>query len=223
MTRASPCRKVVGITGSTGAGKSLLATRICASPRGLQLAAARGVPWAVNLEVDVIGHELLGEPEMRSSLCVEFGHDILSLDGNVDRKRLGRIVFADAEARARLNRLMHPAMVARVGARLTHEREVGTMLVIVNAALLLTMNLDRCCDLVIQVRAGEDVRLDRLVTYRRMRADDARPRLRAQDPEPPASDRLLTCDNNGTIADLDRWVDDVLLPLVDVGDVGDRR
>jgi dephospho-CoA kinase len=205
---------VIGITGSTGAGKSLLAERIVGAPVGHALAARRHCPWGINIEVDVIGHELLTRADIKANIVSAFGTTVLDSEGGIDRQQLGRLVFADPAQRHRLDGLMHPTMVTEVERQLNHQRQVGTLLAIVNAALLLRMQLDRLCDRIIQVRAAAEVRLERLTTLRGMKATDARTRLHAQDPDPDPSARVLTCNNDGSVADLDHWIAKILLPAL---------
>ena len=75
--------KIIGITGKSGSGKSTFASL---------LAQKLNCPY---VDIDKIGHGATSDPEISKSLCKEFGQGILSESGNIDRKKLGNIVFSD--------------------------------------------------------------------------------------------------------------------------------
>ena len=191
---------VWGITGPIGAGKTTLAEILVRS-------------GAKNLEVDQIGHALLARNEVQEHLVRVFGDSIV-MDAGIDRRRLGELAFASPEATARLNRIMHPAMVDDVERCLCKERERGTPLVLLNAALLYTMGLDRLCRTILYVRAADTIRLDRIVSTRGLPVEAARARLLAQDREPVDDGRVIFCDNETSVSDLEGWVKLRLGPLL---------
>ena len=190
-------RNVWGITGTMGSGKSTLAEFM--------------TEWgAVNIEVDQIGHQMLQVPAVINRLIAAFGPDIRNSDGSVDRRRLGRLAFATPEANATLNAIMHPPMIDEVERRIAVESVRGIPLIALNAALLYRMHLDRLCERIIYVRAASDIRLDRLTTIRGVPVDVARARLMAQDPEPPPSEQVIFCTNDGTLGELHDWVAEIM-------------
>jgi dephospho-CoA kinase len=128
---------VLGLTGRYCAGKD-------AAARILEREGFRV------LDVDRIGHEVL--EARRDEVAAVFGSGVRRADGSIDRRALGRLVFADPAALARLEAIVHPAMVERVRALADAERSAGRD-VAVNAALLRRMGLDRLCDAVLEVRA----------------------------------------------------------------------
>ena len=128
---------VIGLTGRYCAGKDAVA----------RILGRRG--FAV-LDVDRIGHEVL--EERRDAVAAAFGESVRRADGSIDRRAVGRIVFADPAALALLEGIVHPAMVERVRSLAAVETAAGRDAV-VNAALLRHMRLDRYCDAVVEVRA----------------------------------------------------------------------
>ncbi len=131
------------------------------------------------LDVDRLGHEVL--EERRDEVAAAFGESVRRADGSIDRRAVGRIVFADPAALARLEGIVHPPMVERVRTFAAAERAAGRDLA-VNAALLRRMGLDRSCDAVVEVRAAalrrffRGLRRDRLgpvQVLRRMRSQRA--------------------------------------------------
>jgi dephospho-CoA kinase len=109
------------------------------------------------IDVDAVGHEVLREAEARELVAARFGPGVLAPDGQVDRRRLGRRVFGDRRELAALEAIVHPRMVLRV----REELALASGLVILNAAVLFRMGLDRVCGAVLCVRAPWWKRLDR--------------------------------------------------------------
>ncbi len=157
---------VLGLTGGYCSGKDVVARVL--ERRGFRL-----------IDVDRVGHEVL--EERRDEVAAAFGPGILRPDGSIDRRALGRIVFADPRALARHEAIVHPAMVEKVRALAAEEQAAGRD-VAINAALLAHMGLDRLCDGVLDVRACfarrflRGLRRDRLgpvQVLRRMRSQRA--------------------------------------------------
>jgi len=156
----------VGLTGGIGAGKSEVA----------RLLASYG---AVLVDSDVIAREVV-EPgtEGLAAVVAEFGEQILTADGRLDRPKLGAVVFADDQRRAALNAIVHP-LVGRRAAEL--RQAAGPDAIVVHDVPLLTENgLAPMYDLVIVVDADPATQLDRLVRLRGMTKDEARARIAAQ-------------------------------------------
>lgn len=129
--RTSP---VWGVAGGYCAGKDALVGMLCA--RGFQ-----------EINLDKLGHQVL---KRKSREVVDrFGRGILDETGGVRRADLAAIVFRDSRARRDLERILHPEMVALAEERLA----TLTGPVVINAAILFTLHLERLCDLVICVRA----------------------------------------------------------------------
>src|SRR5512136_767870 len=101
---------ILGLTGPYCAGKDAVARVL--ERRGFRV-----------LNVDAIGHEVL--EDLRGEVAAAFGSGVLRADGSVDRRALGRIVFADPAALARHEAIVHPAMVERVRALAAAERAAG--------------------------------------------------------------------------------------------------
>jgi dephospho-CoA kinase len=180
----------VGLTGGIGAGKSTVAAEL--SELG-----------AVVVDADRIAREVV-EPgtDGLAEVVEAFGEDVLDDEGRLDRTALGRVVFADDEARTRLNGILHP----RIGAR-TAELIAGApddAVVVHDVPLLVENGMGPAFALVVVVDAPEDVRVARLAETRGMAEDDARARIHAQASE---EDRRAAADV---------WIDNV-------GDVDEVR
>jgi len=187
---------IVGLTGGIGAGKSAVAARL----------AEHG---ALVVDADVVAREVVAPgTEGLAAVVAAFGSGVLADDGSLDRQRLGALIFADDEARARLNAIVHPLVSQRsaeLAADAPHEA-----VVVHDVPLLVENALAPAYDVVVVVLADENVRIQRLRDTRGMREDEARARMAAQttdDQRRAVADAVL--DNSGTLADLHRQVDDL--------------
>ena len=143
---------VVGVAGKLGSGKSSVA--------GLLADAG----WRV-IDVDLLGHRALATE--RDRIVDAFGRGVLDSEGRIDRRRLGPLVFANADARRRLDVIVHPVMVRSVKTLVAADPSRTA----IDAALLNPMGLDALCDLVLWVHAPLPLRLYRaLVVDRKPRA-----------------------------------------------------
>jgi dephospho-CoA kinase len=156
----------VGLTGGIGAGKSEVS----------RLLAARG---AVVIDADAVAREVVepGTPGL-AEVVAAFGPGVLRPGGDLDRPRLGEIVFADPELRARLNAIVHPKVAARMSEL---EQAAGTAGIVVHDVPLIAENgLAGGYDVVVVVDAPPSVQLDRLMTRRGMTREQAEARMAAR-------------------------------------------
>lgn len=187
-------RFVLGLIGRAGSGKSTVADALAAE--GARVIAA-----------DRIGHEVTDQDaQVREALIAEYGPGVYRADGTLDRRQVAARVFADAAARARLDRLTHPRIVRRIESALEALRREGFRgVVVVDAALMLDWGLERWCDAVIAVTATDFERVRRLTASRGWSESEVRARLAAQrlDAEyAKAADAVLV--NSGTPKELAR-------------------
>jgi len=180
---------VVGLTGSIATGKSTVAA----------LLAARG-GWVV--EADRIGHALQ-EPGTACyrQILEAFGPGVLDADGRIDRKRLGAKVFADPEARRRLEAILHPALWEGCREEARRAEAAGAWLVVVDAALLLEAGQRGWLDAVVVVTAPEEAQIRRLAAQRGLSEAEARLRLCSQwSSQEKAAQADVVIDNGGDLA-----------------------
>ena len=186
----------MGLTGGIGSGKSAVSG----------LLAARG---AVVVDADVLAREVVA-PGTRGLAAVvqEFGRGVLGPDGALDRPALGRIVFGDPAALARLNALVHPLVAERTREEFAVAGRAGAPLVVHDVPLLVENGLEGHYDAVVVVAARPETQLHRLLHLRGMAEDDARARIAAQ---APLADKLAVAThvvhNDGSREDLERQVD----------------
>jgi len=117
--------KVIGLTGGIGSGKSTVS----------KFLAELG---AVIIDADKVGHEAFkSDTELWREVVAAFGRQILKPSGEIDRNKLGEMVFGNPELLSRLNQIMHPRMYALVKAQLEEYRRQGVRVVVLEAPLLL--------------------------------------------------------------------------------------
>lgn len=183
--------RVIGLTGGIGTGKS-------------EAAAALAELGAEVIDADAEGHLAYRSGTPGWERVVElFGRDILGPDGEVDRSKLGSIVFGDPAALASLNEVVHPLIRERIEARLAELAASGTGVAVVDAALLYQAGWDELTDEVWVVTAPQDAVAERLVARRGMSGPTLRRRIEAQGPaETLASRAAVTIDNAGSLREL---------------------
>lgn len=190
----------MGLTGGIGAGKSEVSRRL----------AAHG---AAVIDADAIAREVV-EPGTAglADVVAEFGPEVLGPDGRLDRPRLGGIVFADPQRRAKLNEIVHPLVGARM-AELEQSAGPGSI-VVHDVPLIAENNLAGGYDLVVVVDVPPRIQLDRLVRLRGMTRDQARARIAAQaSREQRLAIAGIVVDNSASLAELDRQVGELWTEL----------
>jgi dephospho-CoA kinase len=197
--------KLIGVTGGIASGKSTVSKRFA------QLGA-------VVVDADALAREVV-EPGTAGLAEIErvFGPSVIAPDGSLDRPALGAIIFADADKRAQLNAITHPAIWTR-GKQLfaAAEAENPDVIIVYDVPLLAEAAEDRPMkfDSIVVVQADIATRVDRMVNLRGMSRDEAERRLGAQ-----ASDeeRLriadVVIDSNGTLEHTREQVDSLWAEL----------
>jgi len=142
-----------------------------------------------------------GQPA-HTQIVSAFGRGVLRPDGGIDRKALGAVVFADPAARARLESITHPAIRARVRARLAELTAAGfDGIVILDAPVMVESGDSPDVDRLVVVTADEPAQVARQQARDGLGADDARRRIRSQmplDEKARLADYLI--DNSGELA-----------------------
>ena len=160
-------KTIIGITGNIAAGKSMV----------LRMLQELG---ATTIDADKLAHQLMrkGTP-VHQAIIEEFGKFIVGEDGQINRSRLGRIVFSIPEALERLDQITHPAVRAEVAKQVKASK---SPVVAVEAVKLFEAGLAEDCTSKWLVVAKPEAQLKRLVEKRRMSPDQAKQRIRAQKP-----------------------------------------
>jgi dephospho-CoA kinase len=162
--------KVIGLTGGIGSGKSTVARYL----------ADLG---AVVIDLDKVGHEVLKSGSRAFQRVVrEFGKDILDASGEIDRARLGNLVFKNRKALARLNRIVHPAIDKIVNEKIEEYRRQGVKVVVLEAAAMLEAGRAAQADEIWVAVAPEATVLRRLSARSGYSEEESKARIHSQLP-----------------------------------------
>jgi len=159
---------IIGLTGGILSGKSTVA----------QMLVEKG---AGHVDADKMGHEAY-EPHTKTwqKVIDAFGTGILKDNEEIDRQKLGDIVFNDPESLARLNRIVHPQIGRLVMEELEKLRSKGVDVVVIEAILLIEARWTNIVDEVWVTVAPEETVLKRLQNRSGLSEEQARARIRAQ-------------------------------------------
>ncbi|MEW5929198.1 MAG: dephospho-CoA kinase [Gemmatimonadota bacterium] len=182
----------VGLTGNIAAGKSSV----------VRVWRALG---AVVVDADELARRAVepGTPGL-ARIVEAWGPEVLDAEGELDRAALRRIVFADPEARSRLEEIVHPAVQALRGGEYRRAEADGARLVVADIPLLFEVGMADEFDVVVLVDAPEEERLRRLVEDRGLDPEEAVRMIDAQMPAELKRARAdLVIENAGTPAELE--------------------
>jgi dephospho-CoA kinase len=175
---------VIGLTGNIATGKSVVR-------KMLEHLGAYGI------DADALAHRAIARDAPGYQPVVDlFGNWILTPKGQVDRNRLGRIVFSDSEALAKLESIVHPLVGQAIDVLI---RRASQKVIVVEAIKLLEVPLGSACDNIWVTTSPVDVQLERLKRKRGMSIEIARQRISAQPPQAQkASAADVIINNNGS-------------------------
>jgi dephospho-coA kinase len=140
--------KIVGITGLIASGKSTLSSYI--KSKGYKIVDAD------NISRDITKKDRIGY----TKVVEEFGRDILSSNGEIDRAKLSNIVFNDENALKKLNDTLHPLIFQEIDRQLDLYKD--EKILFLDAPLLFEAKLDKKCDEIILVVCDEEVQISRI-------------------------------------------------------------
>ena len=160
-----PGKYVIGLTGNIATGKSVVR-------RMLEHLGA------YTIDADALAHRVIakGAPGYQPVLD-KFGTWLLDSDGQINRSKLGRLVFADAEALAQLEDIVHPYVSQAVDLL---AKRASQSVVVIEAIKLLESDLRNKCDGIWVTDAPQEVQVERLIRKRGMSREDALQRVHSQ-------------------------------------------
>ncbi|HEY6009461.1 MAG TPA: dephospho-CoA kinase [Geobacteraceae bacterium] len=161
---------IIGLTGGIASGKSTVAA----------ILQRLGVPV---VDADQLAREVVrpGQPA-HAAIVAAFGPEILDPDRSINRPRLGQVVFADPEARRRLEAITHPAIRRAAEEKLATLAQAGNRVAIYMAPLLVEAGVMSRVDEIWVVYVDRETQLERLIRRDGMSRDEALGRLAAQMP-----------------------------------------
>jgi len=189
-----PGKIVIGLTGNIATGKSMVR-------RMLEHLGA------YTIDADALSHRVISRGAPGYQPVVDrFGTWLLDKQGQVDREKLGRLVFADGQALAQLEDIVHPYVNQAV--ELLAKR-ASQPVIVIEAIKLLESSLRNKCDTIWVTDAGQEVQAERLVRKRGMKQEDALQRIHSQSAqkEKLASANVIIS-NNGFVEDLWKQVNE---------------
>jgi len=179
-----PDKYVIGLTGNIATGKSVVR-------KMLEHLGAYGI------DADALGHRSMAKGAPGYQPIVDtFGKWILNADGQIDRPKLGRIIFTDAEAMASLEAILHPLILQAIDLLVRH---ASHKVIVIEAIKLLEGELHENCDAVWVTHAPQEIQMLRLYRKRNMDAAAAQERIVSQGSQAhkmKAADILI--DNTGS-------------------------
>jgi dephospho-CoA kinase len=183
--------KVIGLTGGIGSGKSTVSQ--CLAELG-----------AVILDADKVGHEA-SKPDTEAwrDIVATFGEQVVAPGGEIDRKKLGEIVFSQPKALSQLNQIMHPRMYDMMRTQIEEYRRQGADVVVLEAAVLMEANWTSLADEVWVTVASESAVLERLKQQRGLTEDQILARIHSQLPaEERGKHAAVVINNDGDLSEM---------------------
>lgn len=185
----------IGLTGGIGTGKSVVA----------DLLRQQG---ASIIDADRLGHEAYTpNSEAWRQVVAAFGEGILTVDGEIDRRKLGAIVFGDPAELERLNGIMHPLMAQMVDRRKAQLDSEGVAVAVVEAAVLFEAGWETLVDEVWTTLSPVDVVVERLKQRNGLSEEEARKRINSQMSNSERAERSdVVVENASDLSTLERDV-----------------
>ena len=170
---------------------------------------------AVVIDADQLARDVVarGTPGL-TAVVEEFGPELLTADGDLDRAAMGALVFTDEVARRRLEAIVHPLVFERIVA-LEAEAPAGAV-VVHDIPLLAESGRADTFDAVVVVETPEEVQVERMIRDRGWTEEDARSRIAAQaSPEDRRAVATYLVENSGSREELRRQVEKIYAELRD--------
>lgn len=160
---------VVGITGPTGAGKSIVC-RLLGDWERISI-----------IDCDQVSRQVVRRGERcLLDLAVEFSSAIVDKDGELNRKKLASIVFADRKKLQQMEKIIYPYILARILQTLGKREKAGDRAVFLDAPTLYQSGADILCQKVVAVLAPPEDRLRRIMERDGLTQEEARARMACQ-------------------------------------------
>jgi dephospho-CoA kinase len=190
---------VIGLTGGIASGKSTVSNIL----KEMNITI-------IDADVEARLAVEKGEPAYQK-IVAAFGNDILLTNEEIDRVKLGSIIFHNAEKRQLLNSIVHPEVRKRMNNQVEAAKEREEQVVILDIPLLFESKLTHMVEKTILVYVDRDIQLKRLMERNDLSLEEAEARIKSQ---MPLSEKVALADavinNNGSIAETKKQVIEVL-------------
>lgn len=192
-------KKIIGLTGSIASGKSTVSNKL--KQLGYKI-----------IDCDEINHQILKKDQIGyTNVLAEFGTDILDTNLEIDRKKLGSIIFNDKRAKEKLNQILHPLIKSVVKEEIAN---IEDGIVFLDCPLLFETDFHELCDLKVVVYVNMDTQISRLMERDGITFPEALKKIYAQmslDDKLTLADYVL--DNCHSLSDLDWQIKQLLFRL----------
>ena len=190
---------VIGLTGSFGSGKTTVAKSFV-------------VYGGRVIDADQIARGCFNRKNKIYKRVVSvFGDKILGPDKNIDRSKLGKIVFSSQKLLGKLNRIVHPEVIRIIKSKIN---SVKKGVIVLDAPLLLEAGLRKMVDSLVVVTAGKGEQFSRLIKKTSLKRADIERRIKYQIPlrvKARLADFII--DNNGSLAETRKQVKELIMKL----------
>ncbi|MDM5190264.1 dephospho-CoA kinase [Bacillus sp. DX4.1] len=191
---------VIGLTGGIASGKSTVS----------QMFRELHIPV---IDADIIAREVVEQgKEAYKEIIKVFGEEILQADGELDRQKLGSIVFYNKEKRLQLNQIVHPAVRKEMNAQKDMYIREGMQAVVLDIPLLFESKLTTLVDQILLVSINPNTQLERLMKRNGFSEEEARARI---DSQMPLAEKVKLANkvihNDGTIAETKVQLHNILM------------
>jgi dephospho-CoA kinase len=190
---------VIGLTGGIASGKSTVSNML----KEMNITV-------IDADVEARLAVEKGEPAYQK-IVAEFGDDIVLPDGDIDRQKLGSIIFHNAEKRQLLNSIVHPEVRKRMNDQVEAARTRAEQVIILDIPLLFESKLTYMVEKTILVYVDREIQLKRLMERNDLSLEDAEARIKSQ---MPLSEKVALSDavinNNGSTTETKKQVIEVL-------------
>jgi len=191
---------VIGLTGGIASGKSTVSTML----KEMDISV-------VDADIEARLAVMKGEP-VYFKIIEMFGREILLEDGEIDRQKLGSVIFHQAKKRQILNEIVHPEVRKRMWDQTEKAKKNGEEVVVLDIPLLFESKLTYMVDKTLLVYVDAETQIQRLIARNNLSVEDAEARIRSQ---LPLSDKIkladAVIDNNGSIADTKKQLHEILV------------
>ncbi|MGG1677662.1 dephospho-CoA kinase [Neobacillus sp. NRS-1170] len=190
---------IIGLTGGIASGKSTVSNMF----KEMDITV-------VDADVEARLAVMKGESAY-NQIVEEFGKEILLEDGEIDRQKLGSIIFHQAEKRHQLNQIVHPEVRKRMNLMVDDAKHRNEKVVVLDIPLLFESKQTYMVEKTILVYVDKETQLKRLIERNNLSIEDAEARIHSQ---MPLSDKVkladAVIDNNGSIADSKKQLIEIL-------------
>lgn len=164
------------------------------------------------IDSDQIAHHIYdqGKPAYRA-LISEYGNNILDNKKEINRKKLGEIVFSDEEKLQELDSLTHPLICQEINDAINSYEDEKVPIVVLDAPVLYEAHNENVCDAVLVISLPEEIQVKRLMARNNYSKEEALERIRAQMPlQEKVHKANYVIENTGTIKELEEQLDKLL-------------